>query len=104
MLSENVLDLFRRVLNSDPVTIKRVHDFNGDVHVMDTEVCLVFSLKGLYKFIGASESGSYAGFRKGLYQSDLNQQLQDAGAVIEIFQSTGKIESNLYCLKRLQDT
>lgn len=62
---------------------------------------LVFTLLSLYQLFEKEESYSYKQFRKELYQSDLNLELSKQGGRIELFSSTGKVETSEYQLVSL---
>ena len=59
----------------------------------------VFSLEGLWRLCDPQETLSFNDFRRMLYASELNQQLRTRGLEVAIYRSTGKVSSNLYCLK-----
>ena len=48
------------------------------------------------------ERVDYTGFLRELYASDLNTRLRDLGAEIAIVDNHGKVDSSLYCLRRLK--
>ena len=59
----------------------------------------VFSLEGLWQLCDPRKSLPFVDFRRMLYASELNRQLREQGLEVAVYQSTGKVSSNLYCLK-----
>ena len=59
----------------------------------------VFSVDALWRLCDPESELGFAEFRKMLYASELNSELRARGLEIDIYRSTGKIRSNLYCLK-----
>ena len=65
-----------------------------------------FHLPALHAFLrarlAAGEHPDYQTFLRQLYASDLNLRLRDLGAEIAIVDNHGKVDSSLYCLRRLK--
>ena len=61
---------------------------------------LFFKLPALHTLLCAEYGPDYKEFRRIIYQGSINAQLQDMGAMIDIHQSTGKVEGNIYKLVR----
>lgn len=62
--------------------------------------CL-FTLKELHSWIFDDNSLQFADFKRFLYQSTLNQQLQEKGIEIGIEDNQGKIDRTRYALRRI---
>jgi hypothetical protein len=59
----------------------------------------IFSLRALWRLCDPGAETEFGAFRRMLYASELNRELRGHGLEIAIFRSTGKVRSNLYCLK-----
>jgi len=94
-----LLSLFQRVLAKDKTQLEIIDSFDGEVFIDPTSACLVFSLIGLHQFISPVCDLTYVKFKQSLYKGVINSELNDLGACIEIFKSTGKVQTNLYQLQ-----
>jgi len=99
---EQVLEFFIAFLNDDQSLLLAIEDGNKDICIQQDK--LVFSLNGLYLFLLNSQliskQISFPEFKKMLYASRFNQELQAYNAVIEVYQSTSKVDTSLYCLSK----
>lgn len=59
----------------------------------------VFSLEALWRLCDPQSPRDLAAFRQMLYASELNRDLREHGLEVALHRSTGKVRSNLYCLK-----
>ncbi|MCP5163372.1 MAG: hypothetical protein H6999_10410 [Hahellaceae bacterium] len=71
----------------------------SELRTVEPEGWLVFTLSGLYQTCGAPEHTSYESFRHSLYASQLNEALAEKGCRVDLYQSTGKIDTSWYVLK-----
>ena len=62
---------------------------------------LRFTLSGLYDLSDLGHLCSYLEFRTAIYQSNINQRLSLAGYKIDIFESTGKVDTTIYQLTEI---
>lgn len=60
-----------------------------------------FGLRELHRYLEAEQGITYRRWLKQLYASDINTRLCELGAEIAILDNRGKVETNLYCLRRL---
>jgi hypothetical protein len=64
-----------------------------------------FRLPALHGFVQVqlpvAQQPDYPRFLQQLYASDLNSRLRELGAEIAIVDNHGKVDSSLYCLRRL---
>ncbi|MBL1274581.1 MAG: hypothetical protein COB30_000675 [Ectothiorhodospiraceae bacterium] len=93
-------------MRGDERTREMVLHFQGELSFnQDCELngCfLIFSLKGLHEFLGVENVIVYTAFRKIIYQSSINEELQGFGGKVELHRSTGKVDESLYKLIKLQ--
>lgn len=61
----------------------------------------VFTLSELYNWIFDENTPSFADFKRFLYHSTLNQQLQEQGFEIGIEDNQGKVDQTRYALRRI---
>lgn len=61
---------------------------------------LVFTLKGLHAWLDTDID--YTEFRKALFASQINAELREAGLLIDLFNSTGKVDTNRYRLRHIE--
>lgn len=94
---DEVRALFEAVMRSDARVLQRIEDCPAEAWF--EEGLFVFSLVGLLSVIDPQGSTDARQFRQLLYSSRLNQELRAGGAEIVVFDATGKVKSNLYCLK-----
>lgn len=94
-----VLDFFISVLKKDPDIFARLNRFEGDIAVVEGQ--LRFSLSGLKAFLFADQLMTDRDFQQLLYGSDLNRDLAEVGGRVDVFESSGKLASNYYCLVAL---
>ena len=72
--------------------------FSGELFFESSNNYLVFSLTGLHQFLSSLHHLSFKEFKQLLYQGEFNTSLEKLGGKVEIYKSTGKIETNLYWL------
>lgn len=94
-----VRDFFLSVQAADRELLEKISETSAEIYLEDGQ--LIFSLHGLHRFLDQQPGLDFKGFKKLLYGSQLNQQLGESGACIELFRSAGKIRTSLYCLKRI---
>ena len=93
-----LLSFFKEVLTSQGDYKAQVDAFAGDVFFTEENNCLVFSLTDLHQFLPAVNCLSFKEFKHLLYQGEFNASLQKLGGKVEMYKSTGKLETNLYKL------
>ena len=94
---DGVRDFLLGVRDADPELCRRIDNTPGEAR-FDGEQ-FVFSLEALWRLCDPDSSLDLAAFRQMLYASELNRELRDHGLEIALYRSTGKVSSNLYCLK-----
>jgi hypothetical protein len=99
MMIDEIKHFMHGVLIQDAEVLKRIDLAADDVFIKDEQ--LIFSLSGLYSLLGEASGIDFGAFKKQLYGSTLNRELKTMGGEITVFQSSGKIDSSLYCLKLL---
>ena len=95
---DDVRSLFERVLAGDIDTLRRIETVEAGLELSSSG--LLFTLPALHAFIDPEAVFDYRKFRNLLYQSSLNQELSALDAEIVVLQSTGKVDSSRYCLRR----
>ena len=96
ILYSEVFNFFINVINEDVDTLNKIVNKSGSIYLKGGK--LIFSIKGLSDFLDEEGSKSFNEFKKMLYSSYLNAELLEYGAKIEIYHSTSKVDTNLYCL------
>ncbi len=99
MTITDIMEFFEGFLNQDPLVLSRINAAGEGVFVRDGE--FVFSLEGLYRLTDPKQSDDFRGFRKMLYSSSLNRDLRNLDAEVVVYQSSGKLATNLYCLRQI---
>ena len=99
-MQDKVLAQLKELIASDPDLLGFIQEPVSDGVVVAHGRC-VFSLQGLYQWVGLESDMSFKEFRSELYQGDLNTCLKAIGYGVEIKESTGKVETNLYQLVKL---
>ncbi len=97
-IQQTIVQFFVHVLKKDTATLLTVNHFQGDVFITEDNSNLVFSLHGLYQMLTPQEIINYKSFKKIIYQSNINEILQQQGCKIDLYQSNRKIDDNLYQL------
>ena len=92
-------DFTAQVLAGDPVALNRIDEFSGDLERLPQG--LVFTLPALHALLDPGQTLEYREFRNGLYASTLNQDLSAFDAEVVAFESSGKVDSSRYCLRRI---
>ena len=95
---DDVRDFFGRVLMKDAATLGRIAAAGPDIQLQPAG--FVFTLPALHILLDPEEILPYRDFSKLLYHSTLNQDLSAFDAEITVFQSTGKTDTSLYCLRQ----
>ena len=91
-----VFDFFIKVINEDVDTLNKIVNQSGSIGLKGGK--LIFSIKGLLSFLDEKGNENFSEFKKMLYSSYLNAELFEYGAKIEIYYSTSKVDTSLYCL------
>jgi len=95
---DDVRDFFAAVLERDAAALQRIEASGEGLELHDQG--FVFSLAALHAVLDPGKSLAYRDFRKLLYDSTLNQELSAFDAEVTLFQSSGKIDTSLYCLRQ----
>ena len=90
-------EFFDGVLAADEIVLHRIE--TGPENAWVEQRAFVFSLAALLTLLDSEGEMTLKAFKKLIYSSELNRELSDHGAEITLFRSTGKVDSNLYCLK-----
>ncbi len=99
-MQDKVLAQLKELIASDPDLLGVTQESVSDGVVVAQGRC-VFSLRGLYQWVGLESDMTFKEFRSHLYQGDLNTSLKAIGYGVELKESTGKVETNLYQLIKL---
>ncbi|MEZ5523661.1 MAG: hypothetical protein R3E62_01655 [Pseudomonadales bacterium] len=101
-MCQHLFNLFRCFLAQDDSILNLIKASHGDIFVEEGR--LVFSLHALHELFNQTckEKISYQDFQRQLYQSTLNQDLKAYDAQVMVHHSTGKVETSLYRLERLE--
>ncbi len=94
---KHVHEFFDAVLAADEKVLQRIEA--GPANAWVEQQTFVFSLAALLALLDCDSEMTLTAFKKLIYCSELNLELRDRGAEITLFRSTGKVDSNLYCLK-----
>ena len=95
--SDKLRNFFEAVLHHDEKTLRRIEAGPTDARIEQQQ--FIFSIAALLELLDPDGDIELKAFRKMLYTSELNRELGEKGALITIYRSTGKVDSNLYCLK-----
>ncbi len=95
---QTIVQFFVQFIKKDAATQLTIGRFQGDVFIAEDNTNLVFSLHGLYLMLSPHEAIDYNLFRKIIYQGNINEILQKQGYKIDLYQSNGKVDDNLYQL------
>ena len=98
MLSaDSVRDFLLAVHAREPQLVSRIEKTPAECRLEPGR--FVFSLEALWSLCDPQAILDFAAFRRMIYASELNRELRLRGLEIAIYRSTGKVRSNLYCLK-----
>ena len=95
---ESLQQFFIDVLAGDADTLRRIDDSDLDLELAPAG--FVFTLPALHALLDLGQQLDYAQFRKLVYASTLNQELSAFDAEVVTFDSSGKIDTSRYCLRR----
>ena len=96
-----LVTFFVQILRQNNKLLERVLLFDGDLFYDRDNSILVFKLGGLHQFLQDEISLDYSEFRSLIYKSNINEELQKLGGLIEVHQSSGSVDDNFYRLVRL---
>ena len=102
LICEKVVYYFSTIDSDTPSSA--IHDFSEKMPIGLLDGSFVFSLEGLYCELCSTNSffdnevNDYTVFRKAIYSTNINQQLAKLGCHITVYQSSGKLDKNLYQL------
>ena len=99
-MQKSIVSFFNEVLQRTPSSLQLIAASKA-MYIDPKSGSLIFTLPGLYQLFEKEKNCSYKQFRKELYQSDLNLELSKQGGRIELFSSTGKVETSEYQLVSL---
>lgn len=91
--------LIDAVIKGDALVCEQIHT-QHTYDVMLTDDRLLFTLPGVYAFLGEPLSCSYEVFRAALYASNINQIVKQKGYQFDMYRSTKKVDSTWYQLVR----
>ena len=95
----HIRDFFSLVLAEDPAALDLINAEEEDLQLLPQG--FVFSLPALHNMLDPEQNLQYRDFRKLLYDSTLNQELSAFDAEVTLFQSSGKTDTSLYCLRHI---
>ena len=94
---DDVRQFFDSVIVGEDAVLQRIE--RGPENVWIEGQQFVFSIAALLALLEPEGGTSLKVFKNLLYSSKLNRELGALGAEIIVYQNTGKVDSNLYCLK-----
>lgn len=97
-MQTQLVHFFQHVLQQDSTTLDALSGYGEAIYFDQDNVVLIFTLKGLHRFMTKESEMNYSDFRKCVYAGNINEELQRLGGRIEIHCSQGKIEQNVYKL------
>jgi hypothetical protein len=95
---DEIRDFFSRVLAKNVAALDLINQADSELQMLPQG--FVFSLPALHAILDPEHSLPYRSFRSLLYDSTLNQELSAFDAEVTLFQSSGKIDTSLYCLRQ----
>lgn len=98
---EHIRDFFSLVLAKNPAALDLINATEEELQLLPQG--FVFSLPALHNMLDPEQSLQFRDFRKLLYDSTLNQELSAFDAEVTVFQSSGKTDTSLYCLRQRQE-
>ena len=96
---DDIRDFFSLVLAKNAVALDLISQADSDLQLLPQG--FVFSLPALHAILDPNQCLPYRDFRNLLYDSTLNQELSAFDAEVVLFQSTGKVDTSLYCLRQI---
>ena len=96
-VSETARNFLLAVHANEPSLLARIERGPDDAW-MESDG-FVFSIEALWRLCDPGQDTSLGDFRRALYASELNRYLAGKGLAVSVFRQTGKVDSNLYCLK-----
>lgn len=99
-MQQILVTFFVQILQQNNKLLERVSLFDGDLFYDRDNSVLVFKLGGLHQFLQDEISLDYSEFRSLIYKSNVNEELKKQGGLIEIHESIGNVDDNLYRLVR----
>ena len=99
MTQDDIRDFFCLVLAKNVEALDLIGQEDSDLQLLPQG--LVFSLSALHAILDPDQCLPYGDFRNLLYDSTLNQELSAFDAEVVLFQSTGKVDTSLYCLRQI---
>jgi hypothetical protein len=94
---DTVRDFLLAVDAGDALLRERIENLPGEARFDGDK--FVFSLEALWRLCDPESTRDLAAFRQMLYASELNRELRELELEVAIYRGTGKVGSNLYCLK-----
>jgi len=100
---KQIVDFFERLMEEN-VNAPNVLASCGGIRKVETGY--VFDLPSLHQAILFLKDVSYKAFKEAIYAGELNKTLAEKGLVVELYEpeaksGKGKVDSNLYHLKKL---
>ena len=90
------------LLSPDQISQIPLKDFTPRRLLSAQSAQIIFSLEGIHQILlknqEQNQEQTFKEFRTALYQSPINQELQKLGYKVDVFQSSGKVDTSLYCL------
>ena len=100
-MQQTLIRFFSQILDKNKQVLERISLFDGALFYDFDNGILVFELAGLHQFLLDEISMDYSEFRSLIYKSNINEELQKLGGLIEVHQSSGNVDDNFYRLVRL---
>ena len=95
----DIRNFFCLVLTQNAAALDLINAAETDLQLLPQG--FVFSLPALHALLDPEQNLPYRDFRSLLYDSTLNQELSAFEAEVTLFQSSGKIDTSLYCLRQM---
>ncbi|WP_455223199.1 hypothetical protein [Kaarinaea lacus] len=97
-MQQEIIRFFTQILQNDGKVLERISLFEGSMSFDRESGNLMFKLSDLHELLQENIKVDYPAFRKLIYQSNLNEELNKLGGRIEIHHSAGKVDDNIYRL------
>ncbi len=94
-----LIHFFEKLIAGEPEVLARCERLPDGCYFDAKD--LKFELRSLYELVGVSAGLDYPTFRRGLYQGGINSELSRLGIRVDIFSSSGSLDTSIYQLIRI---
>lgn len=89
---------FQQLINTDEKTLAAVQSSKTECRL--EQGVFIFTLQALYSLLGLTEV-TYSNFKSTVYASQLNQNLANLAYKVDVYESSGKVDSSWYQLVKM---